>query len=166
MESNDENNTFDDHRPGAEDLHPGLAELCEIDETTTEENNPYHWPLRMLSPLLTLEMNRFNFTKFCTFMGRLEPPYFALLMAKDARALLILAWWLGKMNENGTIWAGAYPRFNSECVAICMFLENHEDPRVLRLLEYPAAKCGYVLKHVQQEFILPPDDELLTLPGL
>jgi hypothetical protein len=118
----------------------------------------------MLSPLLPLEVTRFNFNKFCTFMGRLEPQYLGLLLTKDARALLILAWWLGKMNEDNEIWA--YPRFHAECVAICMFLENHEDPRVLKLLEYPAAKCGYVLKHVHQEFILPPDDELPTLPGL
>ena len=55
VESDDEHHIYDNHNPGREGLHPGLANLCDIDETTTENDNPYHWPLRMLSPMLKLD---------------------------------------------------------------------------------------------------------------
>jgi hypothetical protein len=31
-----------------------------------------------------------------------------------------------------------------------MYLENSEDPRILRLLEFPAEVCGYLPKQVQE----------------
>src|SRR5712664_2029816 len=91
--SYDENVDFHDERPGRVDLHTGLADLCEIDDTTTVESNPYHWPLRMLSNMLHLERSPKNFPKFVHFMGRLLPDYLELLQRKDPRALLILGWW-------------------------------------------------------------------------
>ncbi|WEW59227.1 hypothetical protein PRK78_004696 [Emydomyces testavorans] len=151
MESDDENKTFDDHRPGPVGLHPELAELCEIDETTTEDDNPYHWPLRMLTPLLDTPMVREHFSKFSSFMGRLLPDYVSLLHRKDARACLILAFWMGKMCEEKW-WI--YPRMQAECTALCMFLEHNEDPRILKLLRYPASKCGYILRYEQQQPLL------------
>ncbi|KAJ5090927.1 hypothetical protein N7532_009611 [Penicillium argentinense] len=41
-------------------------------------------------------------------------------------------------------------RVRSECTAICMKLEDSADPVVLRLLEFPAQSCGYLLNHVQE----------------
>src|SRR5436190_693700 len=54
MDCDDQHRTFNNHTPGREGLHPGLADLCGIDETTTEDDNTYDWPLRMLSPMLKL----------------------------------------------------------------------------------------------------------------
>ncbi|KAL2370286.1 hypothetical protein RJ035_006317 [Blastomyces gilchristii] len=146
MESNDP--IFENRQAGAEGIHPGLAELCEIDETTTEETNPYHWPLRMLSPLLELEPPRANFMKLTAFMGRLLPDYTSLLEKKDPRAVLILGYWLAKKCQENHWWM--HPRVHAECTAVCMFLENCPDPRILKLLEYPAEHCGYLLKHVRE----------------
>ncbi|EFW17809.1 hypothetical protein D8B26_004852 [Coccidioides posadasii str. Silveira] len=159
MESDDENKTFDDHRPGRVGLDPQLADLCEIGETTTEDDNPYHWPLRMLSPLLNLPMIREHFSKFCTFMGRLLPPYTNLLHRKEPRACLILAIWMAKMCEQKEWWI--YPRMHAECTALCMFLEHSDDPRILKLLEYPASACGYVLKHQREDELLESSLQLL-----
>ncbi|KAK2738449.1 hypothetical protein FQN57_007040 [Myotisia sp. PD_48] len=143
METKDSPETYDNHSPGAEGLHPGLAALCEIHETTTEFDNPYHWPLRMLSPLLGIELTRENFAKVCTFIGRLLPDFTHLLIAKDPRATLILGYWLAKMCGRPDWWT--YRRVKTECFAICMYLEGLGDPQVLALLEYPAKQCGYVL---------------------
>ncbi|KAK2752596.1 hypothetical protein FQN55_006709 [Onygenales sp. PD_40] len=161
MESDDDKHTYDDHRPGAEGLHPGLAELCGIEDDTTEETNPYHWPLRMLSPLLPLPPTREHFGKITSFMGRLLPDYTALLQKKDPRAVLILGYWLGKKCQENHWWM--HPRVHSECIAVCMFLEDSEDPRILRLLEYPAENCGYLLKHVREEAVFEANIELLGL---
>ncbi|OJZ83466.1 hypothetical protein ASPFODRAFT_63616 [Aspergillus luchuensis CBS 106.47] len=46
---------FEDERPGRVAIHPGLADLCGIDDTTTAETNPYHAPARILTGLLSLE---------------------------------------------------------------------------------------------------------------
>ncbi|OJD11979.1 hypothetical protein AJ78_07362 [Emergomyces pasteurianus Ep9510] len=158
MESNDP--IFENHLPGLEGLHPGLAELCDIDETTTEESNPYHWPLRMLSPLLDLEPSK-NFTKITAFMGRLLPEFTSLLQKKDPRAVLILGYWLGKKCQEKHWWM--HPRVHAECVAVCMFLENSTDPRILKLLEYPAEHCGYLLKHVREQAIFEANIDFLCL---
>ncbi|OJD25157.1 hypothetical protein ACJ73_03474 [Blastomyces percursus] len=159
MESNDP--IFENHQAGAEGLHPDLAELCEIDETTTEEPNPYHWPLRMLSPLLELEPTRANFTKITAFMGRLLPDYTSLLEKKDPRAVLILGYWLAKKCQENHWWM--HPRVHAECTAVCMFLENSPDPRILKLLEYPAEHCGYLLKHVREQAIFEANVDFLCL---
>lgn len=154
---------FDEYPSGVEALHPGLRDFCGIDETSDEKTHPFYWTLRMLTPLLDIKMDRFNFGLFCGFMGRLESPFTDYLLAKEPRALLIFGYWLGKMCEDDTAWA--YPRFHSECTALCMYLENHNDPRVLKLLEFPAAKCGYILRHVREEAVFADDLTSLDLLG-
>jgi hypothetical protein len=161
MESDDEHHTLDNHTPGREGLHPELADLCEIDESTTEENNPYHWPLRMLSPLLKLDSSRENFDKFTTFTGRLLPEFINLLLQKDHKALVILSYWLGKMCVLKHQWF--HSRFSSECVAICMYLEDSDDSRILKLLEFPAECCGYLLRHVREEAVFLANFDLIGL---
>ncbi|RDW69074.1 uncharacterized protein DSM5745_08834 [Aspergillus mulundensis] len=85
------NDLFDDNRFGREGLRPDLADLCDITESTTTENNPYLWPLRMLTPLLALEPSLTTFSRTTTFMGRLMPDYYERLIAKHPPALVILA---------------------------------------------------------------------------
>ncbi|KAL4918923.1 hypothetical protein BDW62DRAFT_210101 [Aspergillus aurantiobrunneus] len=138
---------FDDTRPGREGLHPELSGLCGITEFSTEENNPYFWPLRMLTPLLTLKPSAETFPRITTFIGRLGPYYYERLIAKDPPGLVLLAWWLALMLRVGLWWVDN--RARSECTAICMYLEKSNDPLVLRLLEFPAHVCGYMLQYVQ-----------------
>ena len=150
------NDLFDDTRPGREGLHPGLADLCRINQQSDEMNNPYFLPLRMLTPLLPLEPSYKTFPRITTFMGRLGPDFYERLIAKDTPALVILAWWLALMLGTNLWWVEK--RARSECVAICMYLENGLNPLVLNLLEFPASACDYMLKHVSLDVSL---DEVL-----
>ncbi|KAL3469773.1 hypothetical protein BJX99DRAFT_64578 [Aspergillus californicus] len=140
-------NTFDDTRSGRDGLHPPLADLCGIDASSTTESNPYLWPLRMLTPLLALTPSLKTFPRITTFMGRLLPDYYACLVRREPPALVLLAWWLSLMLGVDLWWVNT--RARSECVAICMYLEDtcFLDPLVLQLLEVPAQACGYLLAH-------------------
>ncbi|EAW11202.1 Zn(II)2Cys6 transcription factor domain-containing protein [Aspergillus clavatus NRRL 1] len=149
MDNVEESKVFDDHRPGRAGLHPALADICGIEDTTTEESNPYLWPLRMLTALLAAERSMKSFSMYTTFMGRLLPIFWDRLANKDPPALVILGWWLALLDSIGLWWAQT--RVRSECAAICMYLEDSEDARVLRLLEFPAGVAGYLLKHVQDQ---------------
>ncbi|KAM5447794.1 hypothetical protein MaudCBS49596_005814 [Microsporum audouinii] len=160
MESSDEE-TFGDHRPGIEGLHPELAGVCGITEATTEDNNPCLWPLRMLTPILKLECKRENFIKILGFMGRLLPDYTNKLLAKDPGCMIILAYWLGKLCERADWWL--YSRAQIECYALCAYLEPLGDPRILELLEYPAKQCGYLLGRFAPVDIF---EELTVLPNI
>lgn len=161
IEARDSGETFEDHRPGTVDLHPGLAELCEIGPMTTEETNPYHWPLRMLGCLMALEPGDRSMPKYLPFMGRLLPDFMALVRKKEPRALIILSYWLALMCNTSYIWIGM--RSLKETTAICMFLENNEDPRILKLLEFPASACGYLMKHMKEEALFEKNMDLLGI---
>lgn len=132
----------DDHRMGREDLDPELADLCDITDTTTEETNPYHWPLRMLCPLLRIPRHKCGASRITNFMGRLLPDFVNLLAAKEPRALLIMSYWLALMCTSvDEWWVG--PRVTLECRAISMYLEACGDRRIIELLDFPARSCGY-----------------------
>ncbi|KAJ5095880.1 C6 transcription factor [Penicillium alfredii] len=160
-EAHDPNIDFEDARPGRIDLDPDFADLCRIDESSTVNSNPYLWPLRMLTPLLKLERSPVSFQKYNTWMGRLEPPYYDCLLLKDPPALVLLAWWLSLMASVDKWWVDT--RVRSECTAICMRLEDSEDPLVLRLLEFPAQTCGYLLRHVQERVAFESCADLLSI---
>ncbi|BAE61385.1 unnamed protein product [Aspergillus oryzae RIB40] len=132
----------DDHRVGREDLDPELADLCDITDTTTEETNPYHWPLRMLCPLLRIPRHKCGASRITNFMGRLLSDFVNLLAAKEPRALLIMSYWLALMCTSvDEWWVG--PRVTLECRAICMYLEACGDRRIVELLDFPARSCGF-----------------------
>ncbi|KKK16535.1 hypothetical protein ARAM_006958 [Aspergillus rambellii] len=144
LSSSRENRDFyQDKRPGRDRLPSALADICGITEHTTEETNPYLWPLRMLTPLLSVEPSLATFSQFTTFMGRLLPEFHDRLIQKDPPALILLAWWLALMYSIDLWWVKT--RARSECAAICMYLENSRDPLVLKLLEFPAQRCGILL---------------------
>ncbi|KAJ5842712.1 Aflatoxin biosynthesis regulatory protein [Penicillium rubens] len=148
MESRDPSMDFEDKRPGRVGLDPDLADLCGITEDSTVEGNVFLWPLRMLMGLLPFERGPGSFRVYNTWMGRLEGPFYECLLRKEPAALVLLAWWLGLMCYVEQWWVET--RVRSECTAICMFLEDSCDPLVLRLLEFPALCCGYLLRHEQE----------------
>ncbi|KAJ5103032.1 hypothetical protein N7532_003561 [Penicillium argentinense] len=134
-----------EYETGRDGLDSDLADLCGIDEYTTENNSVYHNPLRILTPLLKLEKNRPNAAHCATFMGRLECDFLALCRKREVPALVILAHWLGLMCTVAEWQPWIEGRIRGECIAICMFLETSTDPLVRRLLKFPAAACGYEL---------------------
>ncbi|KAJ5175022.1 uncharacterized protein N7482_000899 [Penicillium canariense] len=161
MESHDPRIDSEDRRPGRVGLDPDFADLCGIDEMSTVDNNPLLWPLRMLTWLLVLEISPKSAQKYNMWMGRLEPAYYDCLLAKNPPALVLLAWWLALICHVDEWWMET--RARSECTAICMRLEDTDDPLVLKLLEFPAQSCGYLLRHVQERTALErPGDILLV----
>lgn len=161
MEVHDYDIDFEDDRPGRVDLDPDLADLCGIDESSTTKNNPYLWPLRMLTGLLSLKPEHRSHQAYSMWMGRLEPGYLDCLVRREPPALVLLAWWLALMASLDDWWVRT--RVRSECTAICMFLEGSEDLLVRRLLEFPAERCGYLLRHVQEQSVIEVGDESLLL---
>lgn len=111
---------FEDDRPGRVAIHPGLADLCGIDDTTTAKTSPYHAPARILTGLLSLERGVRSFAPYTGFMGRLLPEFFAKLMQKDPPALILLSWWLGLMYGTEMYWVET--RARSEITAITWYL--------------------------------------------
>lgn len=151
MASRGEESSFEDHRRGRDGLDPEMADLCGIGDES-DDANPYWWPLRMLAHIVPIERSIRSFVRYTNFVGRLMPEYYEKLLQRDPPALVILAWWLALMSFVPVWWIGT--RVRSECVAICLFLENGDDPRVLRLLEFPAQTCGYLLRHVGERDVL------------
>lgn len=65
--------------------------------------------------------------------------FHTLLVEKEPRALLILAYWLALMSRIPQWWIVG--RSRHECAAICAFLRSHPDPRLRALLEVPERIC-------------------------
>ena len=143
-DADDYKGTFSNEDPGPEGLPAAFVDLCEIDASSSGKNNPYHLPLRTLAPLLDIQPSAANYYKLVTIVGRISGQYRDLVQQKDPRALLILSYWFGLMCGVDLWWVRT--RVRTECVAICMFLEHHHDPRIVKLLEFPAHACGYCLK--------------------
>ncbi|KAJ5818352.1 hypothetical protein N7474_003943 [Penicillium riverlandense] len=130
---------------GREGLNSDLADLCQIDDSTTKRTSSYYSPLRILSKLLRLEKNGHNSAHCASFMGRLECDFLTLLRNRDPPALIIMAHWMGLMCLLSQWQPWIEGRIRGECVAICMFLERSSDARMSRLLRFPADSCGHEL---------------------
>ncbi|KKK18909.1 hypothetical protein AOCH_000321 [Aspergillus ochraceoroseus] len=135
-----------DVEQGREGLCSELADLCEIDDTTTDATSPYYFALKILSPLLRLDFNAQNSSQCTTWMGRLHPSYVAMLRQRDPRALVIMAYWAGLMCKLSQWQPWIEGRIRQECIAICMYLERQGDPIIQPFLEFPASACGYALR--------------------
>ena len=115
----------------------------------------------MLSSMLKLDLTREYPLKLTSFIPRLSSEFTSLLLQKDPKALVILCYWFAKMRELKLWWIPL--RASLECTAICMYLENSNHPRIVRLLEYPAECCGYLLRHVREEAVFVANLDLVGL---
>jgi hypothetical protein len=121
-----------------------FAALCGLREETTETNqeeNPYYVVLRALAPLLTIECTRQTILPFLSFIGHLPAEFKRLLEERDARALLLLAYWYAKVG-NAVWWLER--RAVLEGRAICVYLERYhgDEGALMELLAYPRMRCG------------------------
>lgn len=145
---------------GREGLHPvDLVDLCGITDFSTEQTNAYLEPFRMLSAMLDIPRPDFEnmsdedpadidtantyYLRIVSFIGRLLPDFCNLLRRRDVPALLIFAHWLGLMCPLSRWQVWIEGRLRTECIAICMYLEEHEDIRVRELVKFPGLACGY-----------------------
>ena len=138
---------FRQEAKGREGLDPELADLCGVDEESTNASNIYYEPLRYLAKFNELELNGPNAAHVASFMGRLDCEFLTLLRRRDPPALILLAHWMGLMCLMSEWQPWVEARIRKECIAICMFLELSTDPRVLSLLRFPAEASGYSLTY-------------------
>jgi hypothetical protein len=85
-------------------LPVAFVDLCDLDSASTNENNEYHYILRLLTPLLCLEPNLENFTKLIAFSGRVWPHFQPLILRKDPRGLLLVAYWFATLRQLEDQW--------------------------------------------------------------
>ena len=131
-----------DTRQGTVGLPGPWIELCGIDESSTDETNPYHAALRACLSLMVTDAAAEAFTKFISFPGRMRPEFFKLVRTKDPVALLIVSHWLSKMCEADWWWCRE--RARRECCAICEYLDAWPDERAQYLLRVPRRVSEYV----------------------
>ena len=71
LTSDDKMGTFSNaSRRGIDGLPNAFVDLCGLHDDSTNENNEYHYIVRLLTPLLSLEPDSENFTKLMAFLGR------------------------------------------------------------------------------------------------
>lgn len=141
LAGDDEKGTYSDESPGIQGLPEAFVKVCGLDEYSTPENNPYHSPVRLLAPLLTLERRADNTFKFIHWFAAVDGKFAVLLQQKDHPALLLISYWLAMLCDLNQWWC--YERARRECTAICMVLNNSSNEDIIRLLDYPAKACGY-----------------------
>jgi hypothetical protein len=102
--------------------------------------NPYRKAISILTHLRGRECRYGSIPRDLAFLSFMEGSFRQLLLDKDVRALLILAYWYAPLC--GGAWFVAR-RAWLECRAICLFLEGVcVDDRVLGLLRWPRVMCG------------------------
>lgn len=134
---------FHCYRPGGlETLPPELLALCELDEKSNKDNNPYFLAASTLSRIWNVDNIQTIFLYFFGFITITTSEYANLLEAKDHRALLLLAYWYALVRQTEHWWI--LPRVMLECQAICIFLERYasQNTRIQTLLQYPRTLCG------------------------
>ena len=134
---NDQGNFSDGTQQGVEGLPAALAELCEMDEYSTNSNNDYHYILRLLTPLLIVGPGIENFTALMAFAGRTWCQLKPLALRRDPRGLLLLAYWFALARQIAQWWMAQ--RAKSECMAIVRYLSDLNDPKINALLPFPAS---------------------------
>lgn len=131
--------------PELDMLAPFLTKIYAFDPFTTnssESEDPYHTAASILVRLLELDCNHSTIMYFLSFLGHMDPRFRRLLHEKDPKALLLLAWWYGKMCQYNVWWQSR--RMVLEGQAICLYLERfHGDSEdIVRLLDYPKMMTG------------------------
>lgn len=131
--------------PELEVLAPFLNNTYNFDpfeENHEGEKSPYHTAASILVRLMELECNHVNIMYFLSFLGHMDPRFRQLLHEKDPKALLLLAWWYGKMCQYGVWWQKR--RMKLEGQAICMYLERYHADRedLIKLLDFPKMMTG------------------------
>ncbi|OBT82997.1 hypothetical protein VE02_08270 [Pseudogymnoascus sp. 03VT05] len=130
------------HKTSASDIGipPTFSRLYCLDDPESE-NGSYAVAVRALVALLPVECDSQNYVTSLLFQGHMQPAFRELLAQRDARALLLLAYWYAKICHS--VW-WVERRATLECQAICLYLERYHgrDAEIQELLHYPRMRCG------------------------
>lgn len=153
-ENDDNISTSTDFQPALAGIPARFIDLCDLSVTSHADNNPYHAAIQMLCPLFSIACTAETVMVHLNFIGFMRAEFLELLKQKDARALLILGYWYGLVCHCDMWWLTR--RALLECAAICTYLDNHEDLRIRRLLEFPRQACGYYRTRQQNDLNAQP----------
>lgn len=127
--------------PNIANLPPLFVKVFDLENVEIEDSCPYRSSVLLLSALMTMECTRDTLVKFLGFSSHMNPKFKSLLIHKDPKALLLLAYWYAKV-LNSVWWLDR--RATMECQAIILYLErNHPGEKdILELLRFPKECCG------------------------
>ncbi|EDO00440.1 hypothetical protein SS1G_14310 [Sclerotinia sclerotiorum 1980 UF-70] len=125
-----------------ETLPQAFITVFDLHSSSKSNDNPYRLAVSLLSDVIDVDVDITVILKFCAFVGETHPQYKRLLFQKEPRALLLLAYWFGKLCQFPHWWI--WRRASLECQAICIYLEtfHKHDLDVQTLLVYPKIMSG------------------------
>lgn len=107
---------------GVHGVPPLLARLCELDEESTAETNPYFEAVHAISQLDGPLENREYIPRVLAFLSCMSRSFKSLMARKDPRALLLLVLWYNKASQ--AVW-WIDMRGKVERRAICLYLRRY-----------------------------------------
>lgn len=127
-----------------DDIPQGFVHLCGLNEPLASQCNPYFSAVSLLAQLWHVACTPATMTRYLKFLGFMDSRFRSLLHRKDARALLILAYWYAPMCES-LWWIAARARL--ECQAICIYLERYHgrEMDIQNMLTLPKIQCGLLV---------------------
>lgn len=113
-----------------------LRRLCDLDNSSTSDNNMYFIAVQGLVQLLGSSADQKNLATILAFVGHMQESFKSLLVKRDAIALLLLALWFSHIR--GTVW-WLEQRATIEGQAICIYLQKyHRDNELVQQLLPPS----------------------------
>lgn len=121
---------------GISNIPQPFVDLFELDACSTSINNPYCRAVHIILPLMRRKFEREKLLSWFGFIAHITPGFKMLLQQRDARALLLMAYWFAKVQRS--MWF-LERRAVIEGRSICLFLERYhaDDSRIQALLQVP-----------------------------
>jgi hypothetical protein len=118
---------------GTDGVSVELVKLCGLDESSTQENNPYFTVVHAFSQLLDApKSDALQFGRVMTVSRYMHNKFETCLKQKDPVALLLLCLWYTRARESKW-WIGLRARY--ELPAICTYLQRyHGDNSAIQAL--------------------------------
>lgn len=119
-----------------ENVPPGFIKLYKLDELSGDSSSPYAIPVTSIFAPRNIECPSSAISLFYTFISCMQKEFGHLVLNKDPRALLVMAYWYSKICT-GHWWLRR--RALMEGRATCMYLERHcaHDVTLQDLLKAP-----------------------------
>jgi hypothetical protein len=112
---------------GIDGVPTALAAVCNLNDSSTAETNPYFHVAHTVSQILDLPDSEIATGHVQLFMRSIEGPFEDLLRERDPLALLLLYLWYRKISR--CIW-WIELRARVECPSICLYLRlYHKESR-------------------------------------
>lgn len=138
--------------PDKVDMTRDFSDMFGLDPSTASKpaDNPYYKPAMTLARLLHVQCDRTNIIEFLSLIMHVSPELKRLLDQKDAKALLLVAYWYAKLYR-GHWWVQR--RGLTEGQAICLYLDRYHgnDAKLQRMLRWPKAEFGLVVTAEESE---------------